>query len=121
MLSLFPLFLSWNLAAALVIRVALGAVYIFWSYRRLTDKTQATAKSRVVGILDAVIGVLLVIGMWTQLAALVIMVDLVVRIIRKALKGAFLTDGVNYYLLLLVLAFALVVSGAGWLALDLSI
>ena len=73
----------------------------------------------VLGIIEGVAGILLVIGLWTQVAALVVFVDLVIRLVERIMKKAFLTDGVNYYLVLLVMAISLMVTGAGWIAFDL--
>lgn len=120
MLSLFPTFLSWQQLSPLLIRLVLGAVLIYWSYRRLRTVPLAT-KSRIVGIIDALLGILLVIGLWTQLAAILIGLDLIVRIVKKIRERSFLTEGVNYYLILLVLCISLLVTGAGWLAFDLAV
>jgi uncharacterized membrane protein YphA (DoxX/SURF4 family) len=74
---------------------------------------------KAIGIIEGVAGILLVIGLWTQVAALVVFVDLVIRLVERIMKKAFLTDGVNYYLVLLVMAISLMVTGAGWIAFDL--
>jgi len=76
---------------------------------------------KLVGLVEAIAGVLMVIGLWTQLAALVAGIDLVVRIGGRIKARAFLTDGVNYYVVLLVLAISLMVLGAGKMAFDLPI
>lgn len=118
MLSAFPYLLSYERLAPLLIRVALGAVFMFSAYKTFTDKT-ASANRKIVGIIEGVSGILMVIGLWTQIAALVAAVDLLIRLVSKITKRAFLTDGINYYLLLLVMALCLLVTGAGFLAFDL--
>ena len=75
--------------------------------------------NKIVAIIEAVVGILLLIGLWTQLAALVVILDLIIRLIRKIKNRSFLSNGVNYYLILLVMAISLLVTGAGFLAFDL--
>jgi len=96
----------------------LGAIFLFWAYRTLF-RPESTINSKAVGLIEGVAGVLLIVGLWTQVAALVALIDFIVRLIGKIMRKAFLTDGVNYYLVLLVLALSLIVTGAGWLAFDL--
>lgn len=120
MLSLFPTFLSWNQLAPFLIRLVLGAVLIYWAYQRLNKKGSSGA-SKTIGILDAAFGILFIIGLWTQVAAIIFGIDLIVRIIKKITEKAFLTQGVNYYLILLVLCISLLVTGAGWWGFDLAI
>jgi hypothetical protein len=120
MLSLFPTFLSWNQIAPTLIRLVLGGVLIYWSILRYR-KIGKTNKDWAYCIADAILGILLVIGLWTQLAAIIVGLDLIYRIVKKIMARAFLTQGVNYYLILLVLCFTLLVSGAGWFAFDLAL
>lgn len=120
MLSLFPTFLSWNQISPFLIRLVLGAVLIYWSYQRLS-RSGLAARSRAVGILDAILGILFIIGLWTQVAAIIFGIDLVIRIVKKITERAFLTQGVNYYLILLVLCISLLVTGAGWWGFDLAL
>ena len=117
-LSLFPRLLDYGQVAPFIIRITLAAVLLHWSYRALKN-APASAGSKSAGLLEAAVGILLLIGLWTQAAALIAGVDLVIRLIGRVSNRAFLTDGVNYYLILLVLALSLIVTGAGWLAFDL--
>jgi uncharacterized membrane protein YphA (DoxX/SURF4 family) len=118
MLSAFPYFLSFSQLSPLLIRLTLGGILIFHAYRVLKNSATAPRK-KIVACIEALSGILLVIGLWTQVAALIVIVDLVVRLFEKIQKRAFLTDGVNYYVILLVLAVSLLVTGAGMLAFDL--
>ena len=118
MLSLFPTFLSWNQASPFLIRLVLAGILIHWGYKRIFNKGLAS-KSKAVGVLDVILGILFLIGLWTQVAAVIFIIDLLIRTIKKITEKAFLSDGVNYYLILLVLAISLLVTGAGWWAFDL--
>ncbi len=117
MLSVFPSLLSWSQISPLIIRVTLGIIFIFWTYRTW-KKGSATSTQKIASILEGMAGILLIIGLWTQVAALVAIVDLIVRLIERTSKKAFLTDGVNYYFILLVMAISILLTGAGFLAFD---
>lgn len=117
-LSVFPSLLSWQQLSPLLIRMTLGGIFIFWSYKTFF-KTSPDSKQKAVGIIEGVAGILLVLGLWTQVGALTIAIDLVVRLYQKIMAKSFLTDGVNYYLILLVLALSLLFTGAGFVAFDM--
>jgi len=121
MLSVFPSLLSWQELSPLLIRLVLGAVLIHWAYRGLFRATSPSVYLKALAVIEAIAGILIVLGLWTQVAAAAVAIDLVVRIVERVTKKAFLTDGVNYYLVLLVLALSLLVTGAGWWAFDLSL
>lgn len=118
MLSLFPSLLFLEQLAPLLLRLALAAVFIYWSYRVLRTIT-ATSAAKTLGLVEGLAGILLVIGLWTQAAALVIIVDLIIRLVGKMRQRLFLIDGVNYYLILLVIAISLLFTGAGAFAFDM--
>lgn len=118
MLSLFPNLFQYELVAPFLIRITLGAIFLHWAYREMKNSTPGSSK-KLIAILEAVAGVLLIIGLWTQGAALFLGLDLLVRLYGKLTKRSLLTDGVNYYLILLILSIALLVMHAGMWAFDL--
>ena len=118
MLSTFPTLLSWSELAPTMIRITLGLVLLYWAFKTFTSKS-VISKDGAVAAIEALAGALLIIGLYTQIAALVIMVDLLVRSVRKIMSRAFFTSGINYYFILLIMALSLLVSGAGLLAFDL--
>lgn len=117
MTSVFPSLLSWSELAPFLLRLTLGAVIIYSGYSALRSKNENPTE-KLIGIVEILASILLVIGLWTQLAALVVAIDLVVRLAFKVKNREFLTNGVNYYLILLIIALSLLVSGAGLLAFD---
>ena len=117
MASFFPSLLSWSELAPFIIRLALGATFIFFAYRNLR-KPYMSIRDKSVAIVEGLAGLLLILGLWTQLAALAIVIDLVIRLADRIKNRSFLTDGVNYYLLLLVMAISLMVTGAGLFGFD---
>lgn len=118
MLSLFPTLFSYSQLGPFLLRVILGATLIYFAYNNLT-RNQATNNEKAAGVLEGLSGILLVIGLFTQAAALVAAIILSVRLAKKIAAKAFLTSGINYYLILLFIALSLLVSGAGSFAFDL--
>ena len=129
MLSIFPNLLTYELVGPLLIRLALGAAFIWFGYEKIgkryahvkhTDKNDKKAlRVLVCGIVDMVLGLLVLVGFLTQVAALLISIILIIGIGRKIKEGAFLTSGINYYVILLAMALSLLFTGAGFFAFDL--
>jgi len=117
-LSLFPSLLTWSLVAPFLLRIVLGAVLLHWVYVSMKDPS-VSAKAKFLGVIEGLAGILFVIGLWTQAAALLAVVDLFARLIGRAARKAFLTDGINYYLILFAIALSLLFSGPGFWAFDL--
>ena len=120
-LSVFPYILSYQQLSPVLIRLVLGAIMIYWAYTGLratgTSGKQSGAQKGL-DVLEGILGLMLVVGLWTQVAALILAVGFVVCIIQKIRTGTFLTSGVYYMLILLVLALSLLVTGPGWWAFD---
>lgn len=123
MLSIFPSLLSWQLLSPLIIRLTLASVFIFWSYRSISKykKEVQSTNQKVIRLIESVCGLLLIVGLWTQLVTLIIIIDLVIRLYKKYTDKALFTDGINYYLILLVLAISLLLTGPGLIAFDLAL
>ncbi len=120
MLSLFPSLLTYGLVAPLVIRIVLGGTLIHFGYRKMLNKGESTgSNSPTYGALEIIIGLFLLVGLFTQLAALLNAIILLIKLGYKVKQGLFLSDGVNYYVLLLAMAFSLLFTGPGFFALDL--
>jgi uncharacterized membrane protein YphA (DoxX/SURF4 family) len=117
MLSLFPSLLTYEQVAPFLLRITLGCVLIFWSYGKL--RSRKNTGMTIVGTVDGIIGVLLVIGLYVQVAVLVSAVILFFRIIKKIQTRSLFTDGVNYYFILFIISLSLLVLGPGILAFDL--
>ncbi len=117
MLSLFPSLLSFAPLAPFLIRLTLGIILILWTLQTFKNGSTTSSHKTISGI-EGIAAILLIIGAWTQGAALFIVIDLIVRLIWKIRAKQFLTNGINYYLILLVLAVTLLLTGAGGFAFD---
>lgn len=117
MLSFFPLLFTYQEFAPFLLRITLGAVLVFWSYKRL--KSRNSPFSSGLGIIEGIIGILLVIGFLVQIASLISAIIFLIKLIKKIQTKSLFTDGVNYYFILLVISLALLVLGPGRFAFDL--
>ncbi len=112
MFSIFPPLLSYSGFAPLLLRLTLGLVLVLWAYGKYKTNIKTAA-------LEGVLSVLLIVGLYTQLAALFTAILLGVRLFGKVKAKAFLTDGVNYFLILFIISICLIFTGAGYFAFDL--
>lgn len=118
--SLFPYLFTYEQVAPLILRLILGITLAYFGYRKMKERdTSSGSNSAIYGAAEIVVGLFLVIGLFTQLAAIINVVILIIKIGYKIRNKAFLTDGINYYLLLLVIAISVIFLGPGWFAFDL--
>ena len=117
MFSILPPLLAFQGFAALILRLTLGAVFIIWAYKRF--KKDGKNKKDIIGPIEGIVGVFLVVGFLTQVAAVVSAFILGNRLVSKIKTKAFLTDGVNYYFILFIISISLIFLGAGYIAFDL--
>lgn len=111
--------ISVDQVAPLILRVVLGVTLAFFAYRKIKGHGQSSgSNSYMYGIVEMIIAIFLIIGLFTQISALLNAVILVIKLGHKAKDHAFLTDGINYYILLLTIAVSVVFLGGGYLALD---
>lgn len=120
MLSLFPSLLSYDQLSPLILRVVLGITLAYFGYQKIIGKGGSSgSNTKIYGGVEIIIAIFLIIGLFTQLAALLNAIILVIKLGFKVRDRKFLTDGINYYLLLLAIAISVMFTGAGWLAFDL--
>jgi uncharacterized membrane protein YphA (DoxX/SURF4 family) len=117
MYSVFPHLLPLADLTPFLLRILLGIIFLEWSYRKFKNK--ASTKNTTIAISEGTIGIFFFIGFLTQLAALIAVALLGTKLISKIRAKAFLTDGVNYYLILFIISLCLLFSGAGFMAFDL--
>ena len=113
MLSILPQLLDYQFYGSLLLRLALGAVFLIHCYPKLFK-----ARLRLAGLLESIAGALLVIGLFTQAAAAVLAVELLIIVIWFK-RGQKFVGGWEFDFVLLVMALALLVLGPGAWAIDL--
>src|SRR3989344_6661424 len=130
MLNLFPALLDYSNFGPLILRVALGLVFVIHGYPKLFGGFSQTVGFFesvgikpgkfwvfVVGAVEFFGGIALILGFATQLAALLIAVNMIVAMVKVKFQKGFV-DGYEFDLVLLAMALSLILTGAGAFALD---
>lgn len=133
MLSLFPYLLDFQMFGPLFLRIGLAIVFVVHGYPKIFKKGEFAGTAKffesvnirpskfwvaVVGIVEFFGGILLFAGLFTQLVALLLAINMLVAILKVTRHKGFV-GGFEFDLILLLSALALVVLGAGAFSLDL--
>lgn len=132
MLNPFPDLLAFGLVAPLLLRVALGMVFVDFGWSKLRrDGAQKAALFEALGlrpgvyyavlfgVIELAAGILLIIGLYAQIAALAAaIISAAAYYIKKKYPEKFQSDRC-FFCLLFIIALSLLFSGAGFMALDL--
>lgn len=131
MLTLFPQLLFLTPLAVALLRVVLGIFVFLIAWQTATRRMEmAQVRLPLIGRAPAwliwiaacgfaVVGGLLIIGAWTQIAALLAALGSLKLAILSRIYPPYATLSTSTYLLLFVISIALVVTGAGIFAFDL--
>ncbi|MBI2047649.1 MAG: hypothetical protein HYT27_00770 [Parcubacteria group bacterium] len=114
MVSLFPDLLSFALVAPFIIRLCLGFYFLLYGLRLFKNSPNITLgihKGHILGMLAFVGSILVLVGLFTQAAAILLALLSLYRIKRSQNK--------ILYALLFGMALSLLFSGAGLFAFDL--
>lgn len=134
MLNLFPELLTYGLIGPFILRVVVGVLFINLGYLELTREkyrwqkifetvgfTPASLWAKVFGVLEIVGGLLLVVGLYTQGAALFFAIISLAEMYIEYREPVILKRNIVFYLLVFVIVVSLLFSGAGFFAFDLSL
>ena len=125
MLSIFPELLSYQLAATSIIRLAAG--FLAWAAmaRILSDWPRLAIRRRFVNwligsllIIYAGAGALLIIGLFTQAAGLITAVASLLFLVTGYYQKNYFSLSPEFFWLMAAINISLLLSGAGWWALD---
>ena len=114
MLSVWPNLFDFRLAAPLILRLAAGVSLVWLGYSLVKSGTN---KQKLLGLILGLGSLLLVIGLWTQPAALVLFLITDGLLIHRSTGATF--QHRLFYLLLAAVLLSLLVLGPGLLAVDL--
>jgi uncharacterized membrane protein YphA (DoxX/SURF4 family) len=124
MLNPFPFLLSLSFIAPLVLRIALGGVLLWFTLNKILD----TKKGKIYPspfltlyipvVVSVVTGLLLIVGSWTQYAALLAILYAITAFIYEILNNR-QTETIIIYFLIFTIAISIATTGAGILAFDL--
>jgi uncharacterized membrane protein YphA (DoxX/SURF4 family) len=131
MLNPFPELLVYGLIAPFIVRLALGSSLLYLAVEHYRGRRDIAELLRplmgrsgrgvavVLSLFELIAGALLLVGAWTQLAALLAMALTLKPLFLKAhLKGLMPYEKTTYGLMFLM-AFSLLLSGAGAFAFDI--
>lgn len=132
-LSLFPSLLDFQMLGIFMIRATLGFIFVYFWYEKifLFRKDQihfyeklglrpAKIFSLAVASLEGITGVLLIIGLYTQAAAIVAGAIMTLAVLIKWRTPSALPKNTNdFYVILAVASLSLLFLGAGAFAIDL--
>ena len=120
MLSLFPDLFAFQNFAPLILRLVLGFIFIIHGYPKLfkDNSDPGIFWAYLAGAVEFFGGIFLVLGLFTQLAAAALTLEILVSIVKMKFSKGF-AGGHELDLTLLAMALALVLLGPGALSLDL--
>jgi len=132
MLSVFPELLNYQLFAPLILRVVLGFILLNLGYAKFKlererweitfEALKLKPKSTFVsafGLIEMVGGLALIVGFYTQIAALIFVILTFIELYIEQKEEVLLKRDAVFYLLLFAIALSLLFTGAGFFAFDL--
>src|SRR3989344_2898663 len=132
MLNPFPDLLVYSLLAPFILRVVVGIIFIDLGLLMSKGEKQRWLSSfsalkvpspqiavKVLAIVEIVAGVMLILGFYTQIAALILALLTFAEVYIEYKEPTLLKRNLVFYLLLLTITLYLLLSGAGQPAIDL--
>lgn len=132
MLNPFPELLNYSLLAPFLLRVVIGLIFIdlgMLKFRGEKGRWIASCEALGVrpadffvtlyGLLQIAGGLLLLIGLWTQVAALVFAIFTFAELYVEWSANTVLKRDLTFYLLVFVISLSLLLTGAGAYAFDI--
>jgi len=132
MLNPIPELLTLSFFAPFLLRIAVGLIFLSLGYRHIVKERAATAAAVnerwgqlgtffvwYLGIAEIAAGLLILLGLWTQIAAIVGAVIAIKMLFLKKRHAVLARESTLFYGLLLAVCLSLLVSGAGAFAFDL--
>jgi uncharacterized membrane protein YphA (DoxX/SURF4 family) len=132
MLTIFPELLNYQLMAPFILRIVLGFILFNLGYMKFKSERSRweiafealhlkPKKEFVKGfaLLEMIGGIALIVGFWTQIAALVFVIVTFIEMYIEQKEEVLLKRDLAFYLLLFAIALSLLFTGAGFFAFDL--
>ncbi len=130
--SLFPQLFNYGFLATAILRATLGLIFIWLAYAKFFPERQAHIKFfegfglkpavlffAITNSLVLIAGILLMIGLFTQAAALATGVLMTITtLIKWRNPNSLPKNTIDFYILLAIVSFSLMFIGPGTLALD---
>ena len=134
MLNVFPEFLTYSLFGPFILRVVVGFLFVELGVLKFRgEKTRWLASFETLNLrptdlflglyaLAQIIGgVMLIVGLWTQVAALVLAIFTGLELYVEWKMREVLKRDIVFYILIFIISLSLVLTGAGALAIDIAL
>lgn len=132
MLNPFPELLMYSLLAPFILRVLVGLIFIDLGLLKFRGEKEGWANSfetlglrptelflPLYALLQIVGGLLLLVGLWTQVAALAFIIFSGIELYIEWQAGEILKRDIVFYLLIFAISLSLLITGAGAYAIDI--
>ncbi len=131
-LNLFPELLTLEPLAPLILRVALGLIvmnigYLKWKsegpqFKIFFEALNLPNKDSVIkgfGLLEVIVGLSLFVGIFTQLAALILVLISGIELFAEYKESSLVKRDIVFYILVFAISLSLLFTGAGAFSFDL--
>lgn len=127
MLNIFWQFLAFSMIGATILRLAVATSLLILGYK--TFKAAKTLKKhtggqtfpKVIGTIEFISGLFILIGLWTQVFALIASVTAIILFLIRRHYAATAIESRQFYLLLSLASLSILFFGAGIFAIDVPI
>jgi uncharacterized membrane protein YphA (DoxX/SURF4 family) len=125
MLSIFPTLFTYSLVVPLVFRIVIGLVFLTLGYKSIKSGLVSPSLStnpivsKIVIAVEIAGGILLIIGLWTQIVAMILSALSLLGVLKKNPEGAAVVIPKEVLALLLLITASLIFLGPGFYAFDL--
>ncbi|HEY4512722.1 MAG TPA: DoxX family protein [Candidatus Paceibacterota bacterium] len=132
MQNTFPYLLSWGLLSPFILRFVAGAYFVSFGYKGLTSEwwnrfdffdrnglRPVSLFATGTAIIDLTAGILLMMGFATQIVSIAFAIVCLTAIFVKNHGESFPPRDIHIYIILFFIFVSLIISGAGFYAMDL--
>jgi len=132
MLSIFPSLLAYGMIGTTLLRLSLGVVFLILGYRTFKRDRENFLSffhklglrgglylSIVLALVEIIVGIFLLIGLYTQVAAIIALIISLKILLLNFLGKKLTSETSSFYILTAVISASLIFLGAGVIALDL--
>ncbi|MBX4200118.1 DoxX family protein [Candidatus Parcubacteria bacterium] len=132
MLNTFPSLLTYSLLAPFILRLTIGFIFVDLGILKFKSERARTIESLralglpspenlalIYGAVQFIGGVMLIIGLYTQIAALVFVILGALEFYIEWTEREVLKRDIVFYLLMLAIALSILITGAGRFAFDI--
>ena len=132
MLNTFPTLLAFSFLGIFLLRITAGIIFTYFGWLKLTKDKKSKIKFFktiklnpplfwlwLVALIEIIAGIMITIGLLTQVASIIASIIMLISIIIKTKKPSALPNTTDFYILFFIVFFVLIFTGAGSFAIDL--